>query len=418
MLIEMAKEARKAARQLARATEDQKNAALLKLADLLEANQEPILAANETDLAEGRTAGLSEALLDRLALTPKRLSGIAGDLRNVVGLPDPVGEVFEETTRPNGLKIHKQRVPLGVIAVIYEARPNVTIDIAGLALKTGNAVMLRGGKETIHSNRALVALIKQALEECGLPPGAVQFIDSPDRALVGELLKMYEWIDMLIPRGGAGLHKFCRENSTIPVITGGIGVCHLYVDAGADLNAALPVIQNAKVQRPSVCNALDTLLVNKAVAEAFLPRVVERLAQDGVTFRAEPRALAALKEPEAALVQPAGPDDFTTEWLALILGLKVVDDLDTAIDHIVENGTGHSDGILTQTDENAQRFVAEVDSAAVYVNASTRFTDGAQFGLGAEVAVSTQRLHARGPMALKELTTYKWVVVGDNTVRA
>jgi glutamate-5-semialdehyde dehydrogenase len=229
---------------------------------------------------------------------------------------------------------------------------------------------------------------------------------------------MYEWIDMLIPRGGAGLHKFCRENSTIPVITGGIGVCHLYVDASADLDAALPVIQNAKVQRPSVCNALDTLLVNKAVADEFLPRVVERLAGDGVTFRAEPRAMAALKEPDAELVQPAGPDDFTTEWLSLILGLKVVDDLDAAIDHIVENGTAHSDGILTETDAHAQRFVAEVDSAAVYVNASTRFTDGAQFGLGAEVAVSTQRLHARGPMALKELTTYKWVVLGDNTVRA
>ena len=309
-------------------------------------------------------------------------------------------------------------MPIGVLGVIYESRPNVTVDVAALAIRTGNVAILRGGKETIRSNQALLAVVQAALAEAGLPAAAVQFIDDPDRQYVSQLLRLNDYVDLIIPRGGAALHDFCRANSNIPVITGGMGICHLYVDESADLAAALPVIRNAKVQRPSVCNALDTLLVHRAVAADFLPRVVAALAEDGVTFRAEPRALRALgdgRAPEG--VAAAGSEDFDTEWMALVLGLKVVDGLDEAMDHIAAHSTAHSDGILTQTASNAERFVAEVDSAVVYVNASTRFSDGAQLGLGAEVAVSTQRLHARGPMGLPELTSYKWVVQGDYTVR-
>jgi glutamate-5-semialdehyde dehydrogenase len=306
-------------------------------------------------------------------------------------------------------------VPIGVLGVIYEARPNVTVDVAGLALKTGNAVILRGGSETLNSNRALVAVIQRALTEAHLPADAVQFVDDADRARVTELLALDEYVDMIIPRGGANLHRFCREHSRIPVITGGIGICHLFVDESADLDAALNVITNAKVQRPTVCNALDTALVHRAVAAGFLPRLVNHLGAAGVTFRADASAQPLL--PADPRVAPAGPDDFDTEWLALILGIKVVDSLDEAIAHITAHSTGHSDGILTRHDAHAARFIAEVDSAAVYVNASTRFTDGGQFGLGAEVAISTQRLHARGPMGLRELTTYKWVVVGAGHVR-
>jgi glutamate-5-semialdehyde dehydrogenase len=414
-LIEMGQRAKAAARQLARATTEQKNAALVTLADQLWAARADVLSANAIDVEAAQANGLSAAMIDRLLLNEARLHSIAADQRNVATLPDPVGEIFEATTLPNGLKIHKQRVPLGVLGVIYEARPNVTMDVAGLALKTSNAVILRGGSETLNSNRALVAVIRQALKESGLPAEAVQFIDDADRARVTELLQLDEYVDMIIPRGGEGLHRFCRENSRIPVITGGIGICHLFVDDSADPEAALKIIFNAKVQRPTVCNALDTALVHRAVAAEFLPRVVEHLAAAGVTFRADASALPYLANDPR--VTPAGPADFDTEWLSLVLGLKVVDDLDEAVKHIAAHSTAHSDGILTRTDEHAQRFIAEVDSAAVYVNASTRFTDGSQFGLGAEVAISTQRLHARGPMGLRELTTYKWVVIGNGHVR-
>jgi glutamate-5-semialdehyde dehydrogenase len=411
----MGQRAKAAARQLARATTDQKNAALVALADRLWAARADVLAANAIDVEAAKTNGLSEALIDRLLLNEQRLQGIAADQRNVTTLPDPVGEIFEASTLPNGLKIHKQRVPLGVLGVIYEARPNVTMDVAGLALKTGNAAILRGGSETLNSNRALVAVIQEALKASGLPAEAIQFIDDADRARVTELLHLDQYVDMIIPRGGAGLHQFCRENSHIPVITGGIGICHLFVDDSADLDAALKIIFNAKTQRPSVCNALDTALVHRAVAAEFLPRVVDQLGVAGVTFRADVSAQPYLMNDPR--VTPAGPDDFDTEWLSLVLGLKVVENLDEAIAHIATHSTAHSDGILTRTDEHAQRFIAEVDSAAVYVNASTRFTDGAEFGLGAEVAISTQRLHARGPMGLRELTTYKWVVIGNGHVR-
>jgi glutamate-5-semialdehyde dehydrogenase len=414
-LIEMGQRAKAAARQLARATTDQKNVALVALADRLWAARADVLAANAIDVATAQANGLSEAMIDRLLLNEKRLEGIAADQRHVVTLPDPVGEIFEASTLPNGLKIHKQRVPLGVLGVIYEARPNVTMDVAGLTLKTGNAAILRGGKETLNSNRALVAVIQEALKTSNLPADAVQFIDDTDRSRVTELLHLDQYVDMIIPRGGAGLHQFCRENSRIPVITGGIGICHLFVDDTADLDAALKIIFNAKTQRPSVCNALDTALVHRAVAAEFLPRVVDHLGAAGVIFRADASAQPYLAyDPR---VTPAGPADFDTEWLSLVLGLKVVENLDEAMAHIAAHSTAHSDGILTATDEHAQRFIAEVDSAAVYVNASTRFTDGSQFGLGAEVAISTQRLHARGPMGLRELTTYKWVVIGNGHVR-
>jgi glutamate-5-semialdehyde dehydrogenase len=410
-------QAKTASRSLARLSCEDKNDALQRAASQLWAERDTILAANQTDLAAAEAAGLSPALLDRLMLNEPRLDGIITDLRKVTELPDPVGEVFEEQTLPNGLRLHKQRIPLGVLGVIYEARPNVTVDVAGLGLKAGSAVVLRGGSETIHSNRALAAALQAGLAGSAIPAGAVQLVQDTDRSLVLELLQMDRYIDMIIPRGGAGLHEFCRQNSRIPVITGGIGICHLFVDRSADLAASIEVIRNAKIQRPSVCNALDTVLVHQEVAGAFLPALVERLSADGVSFRAEPRAAALLGGEFSQSVHPAEPQDFDTEWLALILGLKVVDTLEQAIDHIEEHSTRHSDGILTADAENARRFVTAVDSAAVYVNASTRFTDGAQFGLGAEVAVSTQPLHARGPMGLRELTTYKWVVQGDYHVR-
>jgi len=417
-LIAMGQAARLAARALARASNADRVRALGALEAALLDQQPAILAANAQDVAAAQAAGLSAALVDRLTLTPARLAGIAADIATIAALPDPLGVVFDARTLPNGLQVHRQRVPIGVLGVIYESRPNVTIDVAALALRTGNAAILRGGRETIASNRALVAVVHAALATAGLPAAAVQFVDDPDRRYVTELLRLHQYVDVIIPRGGAALHTFCRENASIPVITGGMGICHLYVDASADLARALPVISNAKVQRPSVCNALDTVLVHHSVAATFLPQIVAHLGVQGVTFRAEPRALAALGGAHAPpAVQPAGPDDFDTEWMALILGLKVVDDLDEALQHIETHSTAHSDGILTQTPAQADRFVAEVDSAAVYVNASTRFTDGAQLGLGAEVAVSTQRLHARGPMGLPELTIYKWVVRGDYTVR-
>ena len=414
-LIEMGQRAKTAARRLARATTDQKNAALAELAEQLWATRAAVVVANAQDIADAQAAGLSPAMLDRLTLNESRIAGMASDLRNVAALPDPVGEEFEATTLPNGLAIHKQRVPLGVLGVIYEARPNVTMDVAGLALKTGNAAILRGGSETLNSNRALVGVIQRALKECDLPAEAVQFIDDADRERVTELLQLDQYVDMIIPRGGAGLHQFCREHSRIPVITGGIGICHLFVDDSADLDAALKIIFNAKVQRPTVCNALDTALVHRAVAAEFLPRVIDHLGAAGVTFRTDASSQPYL--PLDPRITPAGPRDFDTEWLSLVLGLKVVENLDEAVEHIAAHSTAHSDGILTRNTEHAQRFIAEVDSAAVYVNASTRFTDGAQFGLGAEVAISTQRLHARGPMGLRELTTYKWVVVGNGHVR-
>jgi glutamate-5-semialdehyde dehydrogenase len=413
-LIEMiCRQAREASHALARVTAKEKNEALQRMADRILAEKAQILSANALDLQDAQSSGMNAAMLDRLKLDEARLLGIVEDLRHVTGLPDPVGELMEEKTLPNGLTLRKVRVPLGVLAVIYEARPNVTVDVAGLALKSGSAVVLRGSSETLRSNLALSGAIQHGLEGTAVPVNAVQLIAEPDRKLVLELLQQDRYIDMVIPRGGAGLHEFCRQNSRIPVITGGIGICHLFVDASADLVRSLEVIRNAKIQRPSVCNALDTVLVHRDVAAAFVPQIIKRLAADGVTFRVDEKAYALSGNPVAECVSRAGEKDFDTEWLALILGIKVVDGLDEAIAHIAAHSTAHSDGILTEDKGNAARFTAEVDSAAVYVNASTRFTDGSQFGMGAEMAISTQKLHARGPMGLQELTSYKWVVLGD-----
>lgn len=414
-MLKLGQQAKAASPKLAHVSTAQKNDALEKIAFQIEKETPDILAANTTDHAEARKAGLSEALLDRLQLNEKRMHTIVSDLRSVISLPDPVGERFDEQTMPNGLKMHKQRVPMGVLGVIYESRPNVTVDVAGLALKSGNCVIMRGGKETLRSNIAFIDAIQRGLHGSEIPKEAIQLIADTDRGLVLELLQMDKYVDMIIPRGGAGLHDFCRQNSRIPVITGGIGICHLFVDESADLDKSIEVIRNAKIQRPSVCNSLDTALVHQSVSAELLPRLVKRLSADGVTFRAEDQAYALLKGEVS--VRPAVEGDFDTEWLSLVLGLKVVNNLDEAIEHIAQHSTAHSDGILTNDPANAARFLEIVDSAAVYVNASTRFTDGSQMGLGAEIAISTQRMHARGPMGLRELTTFKWVVQGDYHVR-
>jgi len=415
-LVQMGKTARAASRQIATLQATRKNEALLAIADELETRAAEVLAQNSSDIEDGRAKGLSQALLDRLLLTEKRVAGLAADTRKIVDLPDPVGAEIESRVLPNGIRLSKRRIPIGVIGCIYEARPNVTIDIATLCLKTGNAIILRGGSETLRSNLALVKVIQTALERVNIPSGAVQYIERPDRALVTELLRLDPYVDMIVPRGGAGLHKLCKEQSTVPVITGGMGICHIYVDENADLDRAVDIVENAKVQRPSVCNALDTLLVNPAVAQEVLPRLAKRLAQSNVELRADERALSILQQAGYA-AQPAGPDDFDQEWLSLTLGIKVVDTLDEAIAHIQEHSMDHSDSILTNNLAHATRFVNEVNSSAVFVNASTRFNDGGQFGLGAEVAISTQKLHARGPMGLEELTTYKWIGIGDGHIR-
>ncbi|ECB5877782.1 glutamate-5-semialdehyde dehydrogenase [Salmonella enterica subsp. enterica serovar Enteritidis] len=415
MLEQMSIAAKAASYKLALLSSGEKNRVLEKIADELEAQMESILSANVQDVEQARANGLSEAMLDRLTLTPARLKAIADDVRQVCNLADPVGQVIDGGLLDSGLRMERRRVPLGVVGVIYEARPNVTVDVASLCLKTGNAVILRGGKETYRTNAATVRVIQKALKACGLPEAAVQAIDNPDRSLVNEMLRMDKYIDMLIPRGGAGLHKLCREQSTIPVITGGIGVCHIFVDSSADIAPALKIIVNAKTQRPSTCNTVETLLVHQDIAERFLPALSKQMAESGVTLHGD-ETVMQLHGP--AKLVPLKPEKLDNEFLSLDLNVVVVENMDGAIAHIREHGTQHSDAILTSDMHNAARFVNEVDSAAVYVNASTRFTDGGQFGLGAEVAVSTQKLHARGPMGLEALTTYKWIGFGDGTIRA
>ncbi|HHY0436505.1 TPA: glutamate-5-semialdehyde dehydrogenase [Vibrio parahaemolyticus] len=405
-LTNMGKAAKDAAFELATASTAQKNQALAIIADELEANSAAILVANAKDIELGREAGLTDALLDRLLLNEERLTGIANDVRNVISLNDPVGSEIDSKVLENGMSLSRRRVPLGVVGVIYEARPNVTIDIAALCLKTGNASILRGGKETFFSNMELVKVIQSALAKANLPAASVQYIEQPDRELVSQLLKLDDYVDMIIPRGGAGLHKMCKENSTIPVIIGGFGISHIFVDESADLEKSLNVVENSKVQRPSACNSLDTLLVHEKVAAKFLPMIVERMS-DKVTFVAEPKAKALMAQ--ATQIRDAAEGDFDTEWLSYTLGVKVVADVKDAIDHMRVHNASHSDAIMTNSLINSELFINSVGSAAVYVNAATRFTDGAQFGLGAEVAVSTQKLHARGPMGLEELTSYKWV---------
>ena len=410
-------QAKEAARILAAAPTEQKNRALEAISAALLQHADQILSANRADFDAAKASGMSDAMLDRLTLTEARLKSIADAVLKVRDLPDPVGETIERYTLENGLDITKVRVPLGVVGIIYESRPNVTVDAAVLCLKSGNAAFLRGGSETIRSNIALESVMRRALADAGLPESAVTLLHDTSRETASEMMQLRGLIDVLIPRGGAGLHKLCREQSTIPVITGGIGVCHIFVDETAEIAPALKIIVNAKTQRPSTCNTVETLLVHRNIADTFLPALSKQMAESGVTLHAAPSALPALQNGPAK-VEPVKAEQYDDEYLSLDLNVKVVADMDEAIAHIREHGTQHSDAILTRTLRNANRFINEVDSSAVYVNASTRFTDGGQFGLGAEVAVSTQKLHARGPMGLEALTTYKWIGFGDDTIRA
>jgi glutamate-5-semialdehyde dehydrogenase len=408
--------ARRAARRLASQTAAVKDAALLATAQALLDQQETILQANTQDFLDAKASGLSESMLDRLLLDCPRIEAMAADVRAIAALPDPIGEMVDQRRLPNGLQVGRQRVPLGVIGAIFESRPNVTIDISSLALKSGNAVIMRGGKEAIRTNVALAGIVSAAQSAAGVPPGALQMIEDTDRALVAEMLAMKDVIDLLIPRGGAQLIQYVIENAAMPVVAGGIGVCHTYVHATADLGKAVEIVDNAKTRRPSVCNALDTVLVDSAVADTFLRALGERWAQKGVEMRCDARA-ADILDSHALPQTPMVPGDYGTEFLALIAAVGVVDSLDEALQHIERFGSGHSEAIITEDYSAAERFLQEVDAAAVYVNASTQFTDGGQFGLGSEVGISTQKLHARGPMGLRELTSYKWIVRGNGHIR-
>jgi len=416
-LEQKAKAAKAASKKLAFLSTEIKNKALLNIAEALIDKQDEILAANKVDYEQAKASGMSEAMLDRLMLSPSRLEAMSQDVKTVAALPDPVGEVFEMRTLANGLQIGKKRVPLGVIGAIYESRPNVTVDMSSLCLKSGNAIILRGGKETINSNTALARVVQQSCLEAGMPDGAIQFIESTERALVNHMLKMKGIIDLIIPRGGAGLIKLVSENATMPVVTGGVGVCHTYVDKSADLNKATAIAYNAKVQRPTVCNALDCVLVHDQIAKDYLPSIAKEWAKANVEMHCDERAMVILKPIPSLNLVPATDEDWGKEFLSLTAAIRVVDSLDEALEHIERYGSGHSEAIITEDYSAAMRFLNEVDAACVYANASTRFTDGAQFGLGAEIGISTQKFHARGPMALKELTSYKWIIFGSGQVR-
>jgi glutamate-5-semialdehyde dehydrogenase len=412
-----ARAAKSAAHRMAYLSTEIKNQALQNIVKELLGREKEILTANKADYKDSEASGMNAAWLDRLMLNPGRIQAMASDVLTIAGLADPTGEVFNMRTLPNGLQVGKKRVPLGVIGAIYESRPNVTIDIAALCLKSGNAVILRGGKEALRSNSVLAKAVQDAATRAGVPEGAVQFIDNPNHALVKHFLQMNEYIDLMIPRGNVELIKFVAENARMPVVTGGIGVCHTFIDKTADLEKATAIAYNAKVSRPTVCNALDALLVHKDVAAKFLPMVAAEWAKAGVEMRCDERTMTLLKPISGLKLAPATQSDSGKQFLALIALVRVVDSLDEALAHIEKYGVGHSEAIVTEDYTNAQRFLNEVDAAVVYVNASTRFTDGAQFGLGAEVAISTQKMHARGPMGLKELTSYKWIVLGSGQVR-
>ena len=406
----VATRARDAAAELAPLPRGAKDAALFAMADALFEATDAVLSANADDVAAGSAAGTSDALVDRLTLTRERVASMATGLREIAALPDPVGEVVRGYMQPNGLEIRQIRVPIGVIAIVYEARPNVTVDAAGLTLKSGNAVLLRGSASAYRSNTALVEVLGGAVEKAGLPGDAVQLVPGTDRTSVGHLLSSRGLVDLIIPRGGAGLINYVVENATVPVIETGVGNVHVYVDATADLDVAERIVLNAKTSRPSVCNAAETLLVHRAVSAEFVPRVIAALRASGVTVHGDEAFVAAG-------ATPAADDDWATEYLSLDLAARVVDDVDDAIAHIRRWSSGHTEAIVTRDLDTARRFVARVDSAAVMVNASTRFTDGGEFGFGAEIGISTQKMHARGPMGLPELTTTKWVVTGDGQVR-
>jgi len=409
---QLAERARLAARQLAVASGAQKQRWLNTAAERLLQRSDEVLLRNEQDIAQAPHHGLAAAATDRLRLTPSRLESIAGALREVVALPDPVGEVIEGYTRPNGLRVQRVRVPLGVVFFIYESRPNVTADAAALCVKSGNAVILRGGKEALHTNLVLYRILKDALVECGLPEHAIQLVATPDREVVGELLKLRGLIDVTIPRGGKSLIERVSAEATMPVIKHFDGICHVYVDRAADVDMALNILRNAKCQRPGVCNAAECVLIHRDIASTFLPRMAELFAAEHVETRGCPQTCAAI--PAAT---PATENDYRTEYLDLIISSRVVQSLDEAIEHIEKYGSHHTEAIVTSDLNAAERFLAAIDSAAVLVNASTRFNDGGELGLGAEIGISTDKFHARGPCGLRELTSYKWVVRGDGQIR-
>lgn len=412
-VMKKAAKAKQAARKMSSLSTSAKNTALLAMAEELVKRSNEIIEANKADMAKARERGTSGALLDRLLLTEHRIDEMADGLRAIAALPDPVGEVTSMWTRPNGLQIGKVRVPMGVIGIIYEARPNVTVDAAGLCLKTGNAVVLRGGSEAINSNRAITSIIAAAAVRAGIPEGAIELIENTDREAVNILLRLNEYIDVLIPRGGAGLIQNVVQNATVPVIETGVGNCHVFIDDEADFKMAKDIVINAKTQRPGVCNAMETLLVHELVAGEVLPDLLETLKQE---YKVEIRGCEKTKT-FVPWVTDATEEDYYAEFLDLILAVKVVSDIDEAINHIYKYGTGHSEAIITTNYNKARRFQQEIDAAAVYVNASTRFTDGFQFGFGAEIGISTQKLHARGPMGLEELTTIKYIINGDGQIR-
>ena len=408
-------QAKAASKQLARTPTDRKNNTLLNIADGLITCTDTILQANAGDVANAQARNVEPYFVDRLTLSPTRLRSMADDVLGVAALPDPVGEQYDHNTLANGLRLHKRRIPLGVLGVIYESRPNVTTDISALALKSGNAVILRGGSDNAHSNKALLNVVHTAMQANGLPLDAVQLVEDTDRARILELLKLHDYVDLIIPRGGEALHKLCRENSNIPVITGGIGINHIFVDESADQNQAIEILFNAKTSKPSVCNSLGTVLVHTHIASEFLPKMAAKMAEKNVELRCDDYSFSILNSQFS--ISRASEGDWDIEWLALIAGVHVVDSLDEAIAFIHAHSVEHSDGIVSQNADTIARFLNEVDSCGVFVNCSTRFNDGGQFGLGAEVAVSTQRIHARGPMGLRELTSYKWVCEGEGQVR-
>jgi glutamate-5-semialdehyde dehydrogenase len=417
-LHDQAKAANDASRRLAATPTEVKNAALIAIAEAIEANQQSILRANEQDLEAAKRDNIPFHMLERMTLNDDRVKDIADAARGIAELDDPVGEILEQTDLPNGLKLEKVRVPLGVIGVIYESRPNVTIDIATLCLKSGNGVVLRGGKECILTNTVLAGIVKDAIESAGISRDVVQFVETTDRALVKEMLDMDDVIDLMIPRGSAELVNFVGQTAKMPAITGGVGVCHTYVDTDANIDDALAIVVNAKTKRPTVCNALDTVLVHQGVAREFLPKLAEVFGVNDVELRADTRAMSVLGAlAEGSRVIPAVGDDFGKEFLALIASVKIVDSMDEAMEHIAEFGSKHSEAIISKNAESIERFLNEVDAGVVFANTSTYFNDGGQFGFGAEVAVSTNKLHARGPMGLKEITTYKWKVRGSGQVR-
>jgi glutamate-5-semialdehyde dehydrogenase len=412
MIKEICVRAKAASVEMAKLSAEVKSAAICKMANALEANVDKILAANQKDVKAAEAKGLKAALLDRLALDQKKVQTMATELREVSALPDPIGAILSSWTRPNGLIISQVRVPLGVVGIIYESRPNVTADSAGICIKSGNAVILRGGSDALNSNVAIGEVLREALAETNVPLDAVQVVNSPDRKVAEELMGMREYIDVLIPRGGADLIKTVVEKSRIPVIETGTGNCHIYVEEDADLEKATPIVINAKVQRPGTCNAAEKLIVHSKIANSYLPVVIAELRKNGVEIRGDEETRKIVPD-----VKAATEADWGTEYLDLIMGIKVVKNLDEAIAHINKYGTKHSDSILTRDFDKAMKFIKEIDSAAVYWNASTRFTDGNQFGLGAEIGISTQKLHARGPMSVQHLTTTKYVILGDGQIR-